>query len=212
MLARQAPSGLRLASNRSLASRQRVVLVAAAGFGGFGGAAKQSKACPCGSGADYQACCQRYHKSLTIQAPSAEAVLRARFSAYAKKEWKYVVRTTHPDNTNQRGSVSEDGKVRTTFEEDVKVTMYNNEFVALRVLGVKPGPADNENVVEFEIDIRQKLDDKAKKLDKPIPRTIRESALFVRNGDGVWEFLRALDSNWDRDKLEYKEKGHAVAA
>lgn len=53
-------------------------------------------------------------------------------------------------------------------------------------------------------------DDKARKLDKPIPRSIREKALFVRSGDGAWEFLRAMDSNWDRDKLEYREPAAAA--
>ncbi len=37
------------------------------------------------------------------------------------QEWKYVVRSTHPDNPNTKGTVSADGKVRTAFEEDVKV-------------------------------------------------------------------------------------------
>jgi uncharacterized protein YchJ len=32
------------------------------------------------------------HAQPLQQAPTAMAVLRARFSAYAKKEWKYVVR------------------------------------------------------------------------------------------------------------------------
>ncbi|PNW85648.1 hypothetical protein CHLRE_03g196350v5 [Chlamydomonas reinhardtii] len=182
-----------------------------AGFGfGKKGEANKSKDCPCGSGSEYKACCERYHKSLTIQAPTAEAVLRARFAAYAKKEWKYVVRSTHPDNPNHKGTVSADGKVRTTFEEDVKVTMYNFEFVKLSVLGQEPGTKENEVVLDFQIDIKQKLDDKARKLDKPIPRSIREKALFVRSGDGAWEFLRAMDSNWDRDKLEYREPAAAA--
>ncbi len=56
-------------------------------------------------------------------------------------------------------------------------------------------------------------DDKARKLDKPIPRTIREKALFVLSEDGAWEFLRAIGSNWDRDKLEYRgAPGEPVAA
>lgn len=186
----------------------------AAGFGFGKDKQTKDKNCPCGSGSDYQSCCGRYHRSLTIQAPTPEAVLRARFSAYAKKEWKYVVRSTHPDNPNTKGTVSADGKVRTTFEEDVKVTMYNMEFVALRVLGSGPGPSGSpaEAVVDFEIDIKQKLDDKARKLERPIPRTIRESALFVRSGDGAWEFLRAVDSNWDRDRLEYTDSGKEPVA
>ena len=52
--------------------------------------------------------------------PSAAS---ARFSAYAKREWKYIVRTTHADNPNTKGSSSPEGQMkRTTFEEDVKVT------------------------------------------------------------------------------------------
>ncbi|GLC38899.1 hypothetical protein PLESTB_000459600 [Pleodorina starrii] len=197
-------------SQRSVAQKHcRISVSVAAGFG-FG-KKDNSKSCPCGSGLEYQACCQRYHKSLTVQAPTAEAVLRARFSAYAKKEWKYVVRTTHPENPNQRGTVSEDGKIRTTFEEDIKVTMYNCEFVRLQVLGQELGASPQEAIIEFQLDFRQKMDEKARKLDKPVARTIREKALFVRSGDGAWEFLRALDSNWDRDKLEYRGE-QAVAA
>ena len=60
------------------------------GFG-FGSGQKADKQCPCGSGQEYSSCCQRYHKSTVIKAPTAEAVLRARFSAYAKKDWKFIV-------------------------------------------------------------------------------------------------------------------------
>ncbi|EFJ41723.1 hypothetical protein VOLCADRAFT_107562 [Volvox carteri f. nagariensis] len=180
--------------------RAHVLVTAGLGFG----KKDNVKACPCGSGQDYQACCQRYHKSLTVQAPTAEALLRARFSAYAKREWKYVVRTTHPANPNVKGTVSEDGKVRTTFEEDVKVSMYNCDFVRLQVLGQELGASPREVIIDFQLDIRQKLDEKARKLEKPLPRTIREKALFVLSDDGAWEFLRAVDSNWDRVKLEYR--------
>lgn len=53
-----------------------------------------------------QLCCEPYHKSshgaALVKAPSAEAVLRARFAAFAKKDWKYVVSTTHPENPARR--------------------------------------------------------------------------------------------------------------
>ncbi|GLI69777.1 hypothetical protein VaNZ11_014466 [Volvox africanus] len=184
----------------------RVVVTAGLGFG----KKDNSKSCPCGSGQEYQTCCQRYHKSFTVQAPTAEAVLRARFSAYAKKEWKYVVRTTHPANPNIKGTVSEDGKVRTTFEEDIKVSMYNCEFVRLQVLGQEQGANVGEVLIDFQLDVRQKLDEKARKLDKPVLRNIREKALFVLSDDGAWEFLRAVDSNWDRDKLDYRDAQEAA--
>ena len=38
-------------------------------------------------------------------------------------DWKYVVRTTHAANAARRGSTAEDGKIKTSFEQDVKVSM-----------------------------------------------------------------------------------------
>lgn len=65
-------------------------------------------------------------------------------------------------------------------------------------------------VIDCEVQVVQRMDDKGKKLSKGLPRTIREKALFVQS-DGAWEFLRALDSNWSRDKLDYVEAAAVVA-
>ena len=52
---------------------------------GFGGAAVE--ACPCGSGMGYMKCCGKIHKDpKAYAAASAEQVVRARYSAYAKRE------------------------------------------------------------------------------------------------------------------------------
>jgi hypothetical protein len=52
---------------------------------GFGGAAVVP--CPCGSGLGYMKCCGKIHKDpKAYAAASAEQVVRARYSAYAKRD------------------------------------------------------------------------------------------------------------------------------
>lgn len=52
---------------------------------GFGGAAV--KFCPCGSGISYMKCCGKLHSDENVYATAtAEQVVRARYSAYAKRE------------------------------------------------------------------------------------------------------------------------------
>lgn len=50
--------------------------------------------CPCGSGATYGDCCGRYHAGLA--APSAEALMRSRYVAYALGLGDYLAATWHP--------------------------------------------------------------------------------------------------------------------
>lgn len=48
--------------------------------------------CPCGSGLKYSDCCGVFHTGLTA-APTAEALMRSRYSAYASKNEAYLLRT-----------------------------------------------------------------------------------------------------------------------
>lgn len=50
--------------------------------------------CPCGSGKPLAQCCARWHASL--QAPSAEALMRSRYSAYVLRNEPYLLATWHP--------------------------------------------------------------------------------------------------------------------
>lgn len=66
---------------------------------GFGGAAVEE--CPCGSGLGYMKCCGRIHSdSRAYGNASAEEVVRARYSAYAKREIDFIIGSTHPLNSN----------------------------------------------------------------------------------------------------------------
>lgn len=57
------------------------------------GKSKRS-ACPCGSGADYRACCRPYHEGGEPRDPAT--LVRSRFSAFALGRADYLLRTLHP--------------------------------------------------------------------------------------------------------------------
>ena len=50
--------------------------------------------CPCGSGDELAQCCGRYHAGAA--APSAELLMRSRYSAYVLKLADYLLATWHP--------------------------------------------------------------------------------------------------------------------
>ena len=53
-------------------------------------------ACPCQSSKTYEACCASYHRN--NNAPTAETLMRSRYSAYVFSLVDYLVETTHPSN------------------------------------------------------------------------------------------------------------------
>jgi SEC-C motif domain protein len=56
-----------------------------------------SQPCPCGAGPSYADCCGRWHAGpLELQAPTAEALMRSRYSAYVLGLQGYLQDTWHP--------------------------------------------------------------------------------------------------------------------
>ena len=53
-------------------------------------------ACPCGLGNDYDSCCGRLHGGAA--APTAESLMRSRYSAFAVGDAGYLLRTWHPSS------------------------------------------------------------------------------------------------------------------
>jgi SEC-C motif-containing protein len=52
--------------------------------------------CPCGSGQSYEKCCGRWHHGTQrLQAPTAEALMRSRYSAFVLNELDYLLDTWH---------------------------------------------------------------------------------------------------------------------
>src|SRR3569832_2391172 len=53
--------------------------------------------CPCGSGKEYEACCGEIIGGKRA-APTAEALMRSRYSAFVKDEIDYLRESLHPDH------------------------------------------------------------------------------------------------------------------
>ena len=95
------------------------------------------QSCHCGSGKKYKLCCQPFidHKRL---APTPEALMRSRYSAYVKKDFAYIKDTaTGPAQQN-----FDENSVRTRMDQ---VTWLN-----LQILHVSSiTPTDTIGFVEF---------------------------------------------------------------
>ncbi|MBU0481759.1 MAG: SEC-C domain-containing protein [Proteobacteria bacterium] len=90
--------------------------------------------CPCSSGNEYAVCCEPYLQGLSA-APTAEALMRSRYTAYTKDDYGYVIRTCHSSTR----PASED------FEDEVKI-----EWTGLEIVETEKGlESDDDGVVEF---------------------------------------------------------------
>jgi SEC-C motif-containing protein len=96
------------------------------------------KNCPCGSGLQYSDCCGPYISG-KANAPTAEALMRSRYSAYVEHEIDYIINTCI-----HRGKDDIDYKSTRDWSEQ-------SDWLGLKIISVeKGGPADNEGTVEFE--------------------------------------------------------------
>ena len=96
------------------------------------------KECPCGSGRQYEECCQLYIGG-TAKAPTAEALMRSRYTAYVEGEIDYIIGTCI-----HKGKDDIDYKSTKDWSEQ-------STWLGLSVISVeKGGEADDEGTVEFE--------------------------------------------------------------
>lgn len=121
--------------------------------------------CPCGSSQEAVACClpiiERHQPALT-----AEALMRARYTAYVKHNVDFVLETTHPDSLAD----SDINAMRAWAEQ--------SEWDGLDVLSTnKGGEADQQGEVEFVA--RYRL--------QGVAQRHHEKSLFVKK-DGIWFF------------------------
>lgn len=56
--------------------------------------------CPCGSEKEYSKCCELYHEGRQLP-PTAEALMRSRYSAFAKNKMDFLRQTTDPQTIDQ---------------------------------------------------------------------------------------------------------------
>lgn len=88
--------------------------------------------CPCCSGRPYEECCQPFHTQ-EKHAPTAEALMRSRFCAFAIPNGKYLMETTYPSKR----------KLHNT--KDLQEWGEINEWTKLEIV-----QAPTENQVEFK--------------------------------------------------------------
>ncbi|MCC3291885.1 MULTISPECIES: YchJ family protein [unclassified Arthrobacter] len=94
--------------------------------------------CPCLSGETYGNCCGRFHSGAAT-APTAEALMRSRYSAFATGNVPYLLATWHPDHRPAN------------LELDAGI-----EWRRLDILSTSGGgPLDNTGTVEFRAHYRE---------------------------------------------------------
>ncbi|MEL1240732.1 YchJ family protein [Flavobacterium flavipallidum] len=116
--------------------------------------------CYCNSQNSFEACCEPYIKGIK-KAPTAEALMRSRYSAYATHQADYLVETTH---VSQRALYS---------KEDILLWATSNQWQKLEVLNVTP------TTVEF----------KAYYLDKAKKQHIHHEFSTFAQEDGIWYYV-----------------------
>lgn|SRR6476620_8209641 len=88
--------------------------------------------CPCGSGDDYVTCCGPLHSGAEA-APTALALMRSRFTAFALGDADYLLKTWHHETRPKR----------LTLDDEIA---WRRLQIVDTVAG---GPDDSEGVVEF---------------------------------------------------------------
>lgn len=81
--------------------------------------------CPCHSGEKYKKCCQPYHKG--ILASNALKLMRSRYSAYALGAAEYIIRTTHPDNSDYTDTTEQ-------WRQKILDFSQSSQFLGLKII------------------------------------------------------------------------------
>lgn len=150
---------------------------------GFGGAA--TAPCPCGSGAGYVKCCGRLHKDAkAFSDATAEQVVRARYSAYAKREVEFIIGSTHPLNKNFMSDIDH-------WKETIKMNCYDNfELTSCEIVDeTYEGEGESEIAkVKFIASMTQ--------VDSREKTAFMETSTFERAGkhiaNGAWLYKEGL--------------------
>jgi len=125
------------------------------------------KNCHCGSGREYSDCCGPYIAG-AAKAPTAEALMRSRYSAYVEHEIDYIVNTC----ASKGGKDDIDRKSTRDWSE-------RSTWLGLKVVSAeKGGPEDTEGTVEFEASYEH----------EGLKDVHHEKAQFKRDAAGDWVY------------------------
>ncbi|WP_419781478.1 YchJ family protein [Maridesulfovibrio sp.] len=122
--------------------------------------------CPCGSGKAYESCCEPYITGKE-PAPTAEALMRSRYTAFAVKRVDYLGDTLAPESKHDYD------------EAQVKVWAETSTWLGLEIVSTSKGMEDDETgEVEFIAKFRQ----------QGAIQTHHEASHFEKN-DGKWFYI-----------------------
>ena len=122
--------------------------------------------CPCGSGRESDLCCQPV-LSGEQTAPSAEALMRARYTAFTTADVAFLTRSLHPAHRQDH----DEAATRRWAEK--------SEWLGLEIVDTSGGEAsDDEGEVEFIATFK----------DRETIRRHHERSQFKKEG-GVWYFV-----------------------
>lgn len=134
--------------------------------------------CPCLSGDPYAECCAPYHRGAAV-APTAERLMRSRYSAFAIGDAAYLLATWHPQTRPDPAGFALDDSIR---------------WYRLDILGRSGGGVlDSEGEVEFVAHHKPRPTPDATPRTHPAPVAGRqhERSRFVRE-NGRWFYLDAV--------------------
>ncbi|MCP5048957.1 MAG: hypothetical protein GY940_17435 [bacterium] len=123
---------------------------------------KTKEECPCGSGQGYKDCCRPFHKGNKTP-KTAEALMRARYSAYVKGRVDFLLDTWHP--STRPGNFQLDSSLQWTGLE-----IHSTD---------KGTPADSLGFVTFT----------AHYIKNGMPMALSEAGDFIRQSS-QWFYLK----------------------
>jgi SEC-C motif-containing protein len=133
--------------------------------------AKPPRDCPCHSGLRYAACCAQFHDG-TEEAPTPEALMRSRYSAFALGLGAYLVKTLAAEHPDRALPDAEHARELSRAKE-------RQRFLGLRV--VETSSSGDVGEVLFV----------ARVFERGVDRSFAERSTFVRE-DGAWRYARGV--------------------
>lgn len=141
----------------------------------------ENQLCLCGSGQDYSDCCEPYILGKKT-APTAEALMRSRFVAYAQKDEAYLLSSWDTSCKKRPESID--------FSKEEDIVWSGLKIVQCK----KGGEKDEKGIVEF----------KAHYILDGEPHTMHEISRFIKK-DHCWFYLDGLVKSVARANQQVNE-------
>ena len=129
--------------------------------------------CPCGQGLKLKKCCQRLHAG--TPPPTAEALMRARYTAYAVGAVDFLMRTTHPASPHFRADAA-------AWRAELRDAFQGLAFDHLTIHGTTTAPDGQQATVHFTAHLLRA---------DGTPAALTENSRFLRVG-GAWKYVDGL--------------------